>query len=475
MRLHCFQNFGEFPTLQPRFKGLTVTPRFLRLPCRRDTCLCAVRPHFTPIELRVFPPFQPRFKSPTLPQPSLQPRHAPVGGASPHLPKNCKKNPPLHPRRKGPTVTPRFLSLLHSGDTRVFGRCVLTSTQKSLRELPPLHRNTSLSSAFSSAETHASGRCVPTSTKNCESFHLSSHDSKGPTVSPRFLSLPHSGDTRLWAVRPNFNQKNGRVSTFPTTIQKSHRNTSLPQPSLQLRHTRFRALRLHFYTTCARVSTSPITIQRSHRNTSLQSAFPTAETRAFGRCVSTASKKKCKFPPLHLRCKGPTVTCRFLSLPYRGDTRVSGGAPPLHRKSLRELPPLHPRFKGPTVTRRFFSHTCSRDTRLWAVRPEVSQKKCKSFHLSNPRCKNPTVTRRFPQPSLQRRHTRPGRCVPTSTKNLGEFPPLQPRCKSPTVTPRFLSLLFSGDTRLFAVRPHFTSKKVNESCHLSTHDSKVLP
>ena len=369
---------SEPPTPQRRRKGPTVTPRFLRLPCRRDTCLCAVRRHFTPTELRVFPPFQPRFKKshassafstaetrnlwavrphisqklqmqkktspPTmqkshrntsLPQPSPQRRHTPSGGASPlHLKKVLRELPPLQPRCKSPTFTPRF-------------------PQPSLQR-----RHT----RFRALGPHFNLRKVR------ESFHLSNHNSrvrpchlaflillcsgdtrlwavrlhcfqnfgefptlqprfKGLTVTPRFLSLLYSRDTRLWAVRPHISQKIAKKkSTSPPTMRRSHRNTSLPQPSptaethafsggasslqpnslrefplLQpqfkrshrvtslsaaiphSRDTRLWAVRPNFNQKNGRVSTFPTTIQSSHRNTSLSSAFPTAETRAFGR------------------------------------------------------------------------------------------------------------------------------------------------------------------------------------------------
>ena len=296
MRLHCFQIFGEFPTLQPRFKGLTVTPRFLRLPCRRDTCLCALRPHFTPIELRVFPPFQPRFKSPTLPQPSLQPRHAPVGGASPHLPKNCKKkNPPLHPRCEGPTETPRFLSLLHSGDTRVFGRCVLTSTQH-LREFPllqPQFKSPTVSPRFLCLPHSRDTRLWavrPNFNQKMGEFPPFQQRFKVPTVTPRFLSLPHSGDTRLWAVSLHCFQKIARLPTSATTLQKGPTGTPRFLSFTCSRDTRLWAVRPNFKPKFASVSTSPTTIQRSHRDTWLSLPSPQQRHTRFGRCVPTASK-----------------------------------------------------------------------------------------------------------------------------------------------------------------------------------------
>ena len=236
------KNLGEFPPLQPRCKGPTVTPRFPHPSLQRRHAplggASSLLPNFWGVSNSATT-IQRSHGNTSLPETSLQKRHLPLCVASPlhthriasvstfpttiqksHAssafstaetracgrcvptsPKKLqKKNPPLHPRCEGPTVTPRFLSLLHSGDTRVFGRCVLTSTQH-LREFPLLQPQF-----------------------------------KSPTVSPRFLCLSLSRDTRLWAVRPNFNQKSGRVSTFPTTIQSSHRNTSLPQPSPQRRH-----------------------------------------------------------------------------------------------------------------------------------------------------------------------------------------------------------------------------------------------
>ena len=94
-----------------------------------------------------------------------------------------------------------------------------------------------------------SGVASPLHPKNSREFPPMQPRFKGPTVTRRFFSHTCSRDTRLWAVRPDVSQKN------------------------------------------AKVSTSPPTVQRSHRNTSLSSAFPTAETHAFGRCVPTSPQK----------------------------------------------------------------------------------------------------------------------------------------------------------------------------------------
>ena len=315
-------------------------------------------------------------------------------------------------------------------------------------------------------------------------------------------------------------------------------------------------------------------MQKSHRNTSLsQPSLQQRHTPSSGACALL--QKNCEsLPPLQPRCKSPTVTRLFLSLPCNRHTRFGRCVSTSTKKC--KFPPVQPRFKGPTVTRHILSHTCSRDTRLWAVRPHFSPQNA-SFHLSTDdanvpplhvasstfptaethafravpphfipkfarvatspptiqksyrntsffsfffvaetrafgRCvfaaskrapNSATTTQRshgntsLPQTSLQKRHlplcgasplhthriasvstfpttiqkvprflsllysrdTRLWAVRPHISQKLQKKKPLHPRCKSPTVTPRFLSLLHSGDTHLRAVPPHFTSKK----------------
>ena len=347
-----YQSLRELPPLHPRFKSPTVTPRFPHPSLQRRHAPLGGASSLLPKFWRApnsATTIQRSHGNTSLPQTSLQKRHLPLCGAS-----------PLHTHRIASVSTfpttiqkvPRFLSLLFSGDTRVFGRCVPTSTQK-LREVPLLQPQF-----------------------------------KSPTVSPRFLCLPHSRDTRFWAVRPNFNQKNGRVSTFPTTIQRSHRNTSLPQPSLQRRHT-----------------------------------------------------------PL-------------------------GGAPPLHLKKVCES--CHLSTHDSKVLPQhlaFLILLCSGDTRLWAVRLHCFQN-FGEFPTLQPRFKGLSNTS-LPQTSLQKRHTRFGRCAPTSPKKFARVSTSPPTIQR---SHRVHLSLPTAETRAFrAVRHRSLTEKVCKSFHLSTHGSKVPP
>ena len=207
----------------------------------------------------------------------------------------------MQPRFKGPTVTPRFLSLPYNNDTPSGG----ASPLQQKKNCEPRFKSLTATSRFSTSETRAFGRCVQTSTKNLGEY------------------------------------------TSSTTMQKSHRNTSLSQPSLQQRHT------------------------------------PSSG-------ASALLQKNCEsFPPLQPRCKSPTVTRLFLSLPCNRDTRALGGASPLQQKMCEsfhlsthdaKVPPLHVASSAfPTVETHAFR----------AVRPHFTEKVCESCNLSTHGAKVP--------------------------------------------------------------------------------------